>query len=155
MVIKHDKVDVVIVGTGWAGGVMAAELGKAGKKVVIIERGEFRETQDYVGVKDELRFTNRFDMMQNLSHETITSRNTLDEDALPFRTQDERSVRTDACGGSVHCAGATYRWLPYYFKIYSQTVERYGKNKIPGGMTIQDWGITYDEMERYYDKWEK
>ena len=22
-------------------------------------------------------------------------------------------------------------------------------------MTIQDWGITYDEMEKYYDQWEK
>src|SRR5699024_8999196 len=104
MVIKHDKVDVVIIGTGWAGGVMAAELGKAGKKVVIIERGEFRETQDYVGIKDELRFTNRFDMMKNLSHETITSSNTLDEDALPVRTQDEMMVGTDAGGGSVHWA---------------------------------------------------
>ena len=26
---------------------------------------------------------------------------------------------------------------------------------IPAGMTIQDWGITYDELEPYYDKFEK
>lgn len=155
MVKKLDKVDVVIVGSGWAGGTMAAELGKAGKKVVVLERGELRETQDYVGVKDELRYTNRFEMMQDLKHETITSRNTLDEDALPVRTRDEMMVGTDSGGGSVHWAGATYRWLPYDFEIYSKTVERYGKEKIPDGMMIQDWGITYDEMEPYYDKWEK
>lgn len=155
MVKKHDKVDVVIIGSGWAGGIMAAELGKAGKKVVVLERGEYRETQDYVGVKDELRFTNRFEMMQNLSHETITSRNTMDETALPVRTRDEMMVGTDAGGGSVHWAGATYRWLPYDFEIRSKTVERYGEEKIPDGMTIQDWGITYDEMEPYYDRWEK
>jgi len=155
MAKKHDKVDVVVVGTGWAGGVIAAELGKAGKKVVALERGEYREIQDYVGVKDELRFTNRFDMMQDLSHETITSRNTLDEDALPVRTRDEMMVGTDLGGGSVHWAGATYRWLPYDFEIYSKTVERYGEDKIPDGMMLQDWGITYDEMEKYYDRWEK
>lgn len=155
MVKKLDKVDVVIVGSGWAGGTMAAELGKAGKKVVVLERGAFRETQDYVGVKDELRYTNRFEMMQDLKHETITSRNTLDEAALPVRTQDEMMVGTDSGGGSVHWAGATYRWLPYDFEIYSKTIDRYGKDKIPDGMMIQDWGITYDEMEPYYDKWEK
>lgn len=155
MVTKHDKVDVVIVGSGWAGGVMAAELGKTGKKVVVLERGEERETQDYVGVKDELRYTNRFEMMQNLSHETITSRNTLDETALPVRTRDEMMVGTDSGGGSVHWAGATYRWLPYDFEIRSKTIERYGEDKIPDGMTIQDWGITYDEMEPYFDRWEK
>ncbi|MGM8211222.1 GMC family oxidoreductase [Virgibacillus sp. W0430] len=155
MVVKLDKVDVVIVGTGWAGGIMAAELAKAGKKVVALERGERRETADYTGVKDELRFTNRFDMMQDLSHETITSRNTLDEVALPVRTRDEMMAGTDLGGGSVHWAGATYRWLPYDFEIYSKTIERYGIGKIPKGMTIQDWGITYDEMEKYYDQWEK
>ena len=32
--------------------------------------------------------------------------------------------------------------------------ERYGKNFIPADMTIQDWGITYDELEPYYDKFE-
>lgn len=29
------------------------------------------------------------------------------------------------------------------------------ENKIPKGMTIQDWGITYDELEPYYDRFEK
>ena len=32
--------------------------------------------------------------------------------------------------------------------------ERYGKNFIPADMTIQDWGITYAELEPYYDKFE-
>src|SRR5690625_5886038 len=155
MAKELDKVDVVVVGTGWAGGIISAELAKAGKKVVALERGEEKQQSDYTGVKDELRFTDRFEMMQNLSHETITSRNTMDDIALPVRTRDEMMAGTDLGGGSVHWAGATYRWLPYDFEIYSQTVERYGKNKIPDGMTIQDWGITYDEMERYYDKWEK
>ena len=32
--------------------------------------------------------------------------------------------------------------------------ERYGKNFIPADMTMQDWGITYAELEPYYDKFE-
>lgn len=155
MVIKLEKVDVVVVGTGWAGGVVCAELSKAGYKVVALERGKNQTREDYIGVKDELRYTNRYEMMQNLSSETITSRNNLDEVALPVRTRKEMMAGTDLGGGSVHWAGACYRWTPYDFEIKSKTIERYGKGKIPEGMTIQDWGITYDEMEKYYDKWEK
>src|SRR5699024_5003265 len=44
---------------------------------------------------------------------------------------------------------------PYDFEIYSKTVDKYGKYKIPKDCTIQDWGITYDELEPYYDKFEK
>lgn len=155
MVTKLDKVDVVVVGTGWAGGVISAELAKAGKKVVALERGEEAKRADYTSVKDDLRYTNRFQMMQDLSHETITSRNYPDETALPVRTRDEMMAGTDLGGGGVHWAGSTYRWWPYDFEIYSETVKKYGKDKIPDGMTIQDWGITYDEMEPYYDRWEK
>jgi len=32
--------------------------------------------------------------------------------------------------------------------------ERYGKSFIPADMTIQDWGITYAELEPYYDQFE-
>lgn len=155
MATKLDKVDVVIVGVGWAGGIISAEMAKAGKKVVALERGQHAKLEDYTGVKDELRFTNRFEMMQDLSHETITSRNNPDEEALPVRTRDEMMVGTDLGGGSVHWAGSTYRYWPYDFEMYSKTVEKYGKDKIPEGMHLQDWGITYDEMEKYYDKWEK
>src|SRR5690625_4658314 len=106
-------------------------------------------------VKDELRFLLRYDMMQNLSEETITSRNDRNIEALPVRTQDSLVIGNDVGGGSVHWAGATFRFQPYDFEIYSETVERYGEDKIPEDMNLQDWGITYDELEKYYDKFEK
>ncbi len=155
MAKKLKKVDVVVVGSGWAGGVVSAELAKAGYKVVTLERGKNQDRKDYIGVKDELRYTDRFEMMQNLAPETITSRVTMEDTALPVRTRKEMMAGTDLGGGSVHWAGATYRWKPIDFEMRSKTIERYGKEKIPEGMTIQDWGITYDEMEPYYDKWEK
>jgi gluconate 2-dehydrogenase alpha chain len=40
------------------------------------------------------------------------------------------------------------------FKVRSLYEERYGKSFIPDDMTIQDWGITYDELEPYYDRFE-
>ena len=48
-----EKTDVVIVGMGAVGGVMAAELGKAGLKVIGLERGPRLKTADFQ--LDELR----------------------------------------------------------------------------------------------------
>src|SRR5699024_3599673 len=155
MVKKLKKVDCLIVGSGWAGSIVAAEVAKAGYQVVMLERGEDKTTADYIGAKDELKYSNRYEMMQDLSKETITSRNSIEETALPVRTQDEMMVGTNLGGGSVHWSGAVYRWLPYDFEIYDQTVKRYGKDKIPEGMLLQNWGITYDELEPYYDQFAK
>lgn len=54
MARKLPKVDVVIVGVGWAGGIIASELVKKGLKVVGLERGKERKTEDYFMVHDEL-----------------------------------------------------------------------------------------------------
>jgi gluconate 2-dehydrogenase alpha chain len=32
--------------------------------------------------------------------------------------------------------------------------ERYGRNFVDPYLTIQDWGVTYDELEPYFDKFE-
>ena len=43
-----EKTDVVIVGVGAAGGILAAELGKAGMKVIGLERGPRLKTADFI-----------------------------------------------------------------------------------------------------------
>ena len=53
-----EKTDVVIVGVGAAGGILAAELGKAGMKVIGLERGPRRRTEDFAA-QDELRYFQR------------------------------------------------------------------------------------------------
>ena len=53
-----EKTDVVIVGVGAAGGILAAELGKAGMKVIGLERGPRLTTQDF-DPHDELRYFQR------------------------------------------------------------------------------------------------
>src|SRR5699024_3687465 len=117
MAEKLDKVDVVIVGVGWEGGIVSAEMANVGKKVVALEHGDDKNTEDYIGEKDERRYTNRYQMMQNLKHKTVTTRNKMDETALPVRTKDEMMAGTDLGGGSVHWAGATYRFWPYELEI--------------------------------------
>lgn len=150
-----NKVDAVIVGSGWAGGIVAAELSKKGYKVVGLERGEDKKHEDYVGSKDELRYSMRYEMMQDLTKETLTSRNSADKTALPIRSNENALLGNNTGGAGVHWNGHNFRYLPYDFEIYSKTVEKYGKDKIPKGMTLQDWGVTYDDMEKYYDKYEK
>ncbi|WP_239616629.1 GMC family oxidoreductase [Cohnella mopanensis] len=149
------KVNVVIVGMGWVGGIIAAELTKAGHQVVGIERGKSRGTQDYYHVHDELRYATRYELMQDLSKETVTFRNTEKMRALPMRSYGSFLLGDGLGGAGVHWNGQYYRFLPYDFEIYSKTVERYGKNKIPEGMTLRDWGITYDELEPYFVKYEQ
>lgn len=155
MATKLPKVPVVIVGVGWVGGIIAAELTKQGVKVVGLERGRPRGTQDYYMVHDELRYAQRYDLMQDLSKETITFRNTEKMTALPMREYGSFLLGEGLGGASIHWNGQTVRFLPYDFEIYSKTVERYGKTKIPEGMTLQDWGITFDEIEPYFVKFEE
>ncbi len=152
---KLPKVPVVIVGMGWVGGIIAAELTKAGIQVVGLERGKSRSTEDYFMDHDELRYARRFELMQDLSKETITFRNSESMRALPMRSYGSFLLGDGLGGAGSHWNGQTHRFLPYDFEIYNQTVERYGKGKIPEGMQLQDWGITYDEIEPYYDKFEQ
>lgn len=155
MVKKMDKVDVVTVGVGWSGGIVAAELTKKGYKVVGLERGEDRQLQDYLHLHDELKYGFRKEMMKDLSDDTITHRVNMDQTAAPVRDISSNVEGTDVGGGGSHWGAQTHRYFPYDFEIYSKTVEKYGKDKIPEDMTLQDWGITYDEIEPYYDKIEK
>lgn len=67
MVKTLEKVDVVVVGSGWAGGIAAAELTKKGYKVVGLERGKAQKRDDFVGSKDELRYDVRKLMFQELN----------------------------------------------------------------------------------------
>ncbi|PMC35937.1 GMC family oxidoreductase [Bacillus sp. UMB0899] len=155
MATKLPKVPVVVVGMGWAGGIIASELTKAGIKVIGLERGKERTTSDYLMGHDELRFQHRTELMQDLSKETITSRNNRKMTAVPMRSYGTFIVGDGVGGAGSHWNGQTYRFLPYDFEIKTQTEKTYGKDKIKPEYTIQDWGITYDELEPYYDKFEK
>ncbi|MDN5708885.1 MAG: GMC family oxidoreductase [Planococcus sp. (in: firmicutes)] len=155
MATTLDKVDVVTVGVGWTGGIIAAECAKEGLKVVGLERGQERSTEDYSMVHDEYRYAIRYELMQDLSKETITFRNSRDQTALPMRQLGSFLLGEGLGGAGTHWNGQNWRFLPYDFEIKSMTDAKYGENKLPAEYTLQDWGITYDELEPYFDKFEK
>jgi gluconate 2-dehydrogenase alpha chain len=157
MVTKLKEVDAVIVGLGWTGGILGKELAEAGLKVVALERGAMRSTgKDYAvpNIRDELRYVQRHDLMQNAARDTLTIRNNPTQEALPMRRLGSFLPGEVVGGSGVHWSGHTWRWTDMEFKVRSMYEERYGKNFIPADMTIQDWGITYAELEPYYDRFE-
>src|SRR5881227_2202011 len=157
MTTKLREVDVLIVGLGWTGGILAKELTEAGMKVVALERGAPRSSEsDYSlpNIRDELRYVVRHDLMQNTARDTITVRNNPQQEALPMRRLGSFLPGEVVGGSGVHWSGHTWRWTDMEFKVRSMYEERYGKKFIPDDMTIQDWGISYAELEPYYDKFE-
>ena len=125
--------------------------------MVALERGEMRTTEkDYAvpSIRDELRYVVRHDLMMNTARDTLTVRNNPSQEALPMRRLGSFLPGEGVGGSGVHWSGHTWRWTDMEFKVRSMYEERYGKNFIPADMTIQDWGITYAELEPYYDKFE-
>ncbi|MBM7634989.1 GMC family oxidoreductase [Geomicrobium sediminis] len=146
---------VAIVGVGWSGGIIASELAKAGYECIGLERGSERKVNDFIMQKDELRYAIRYELMQDLSKETLTFRNDQDMLALPMRQMGSFLLGTDLGGAGIHWNGQCPRFYPYDFEIRTQTIEKYGEDRIPDDMPLQDWGISYDDMEEYFAKFDE
>src|SRR6266851_20134 len=157
MSTKLPPVDILIVGMGWTGGILAKELGPTGLKIAVLERGGPRSTQNDFSVpliRDELRFSQRHDMKMDVAKDTYTIRNKPSETALPMRRLGSFLPGEGVGGAGVHWNGVTWRWPDHELRIRTKYEERYGKNFIPADMPLQDWGITGAEIEPYYDKFE-
>lgn len=158
MTKKFPEVDVVVIGMGWTGGILSKELSEAGLKVVALERGASRSAKEDFSIprmRDELEFASRLGLMQDLRRNTVTIRNNISQTALPMRQLGSFLPGEGLGGAGVHWNGQTWRWGDMELKIRSMYEDRYGKKFIPEDMTIQDWGITYKELEPFYDKFEK
>src|SRR5882724_9405329 len=158
MVTKLKEVDVVTVGVGLTGTMLAKELTLAGLTVVGLERGPDRKPQEeYVlpRIRDELKYGARMELMQDNSVDTVTFRNQSDQTALPIRRWGAFLPGEGVGGTSNHWGGLHWRFLPTDYRIKSAIKEKYGANAIPADMTIEDWPVSYDELEPYYDKFDK
>ena len=156
--ITLKETDAVVVGVGWTGSIMARELTKAGLNVVGLERGAKRmprENFTLPSVRDDLKYAVRQELFQDAQLETVSLRHSPSETALPIRRLGSFLPGTDLGGAGAHWNGMTWRWLPTDHKLRSHLTERYGKNAIPAEMTIEDLPVSYDELEPYYDKFEK
>ncbi|HEY3917185.1 MAG TPA: GMC family oxidoreductase [Stellaceae bacterium] len=157
MTQKLPAADAVIVGLGWTGSILAEALTRAGLKVVAIERGPWRDTAtDFptTYAQDELRYRVRHDLFLRPAQETMTFRNKASQTALPIRSWGSFMPPNGVGGGGVHWNAETWRFLPSDFQLKTHLTQRYGAKFLPEDMTIQDWGVTYDELESGYDRFE-
>ncbi|WP_445145097.1 GMC family oxidoreductase [Dyella sp. Tek66A03] len=154
---RMKPVDVVIVGFGWTGAIMAMELADAGINILALERGDFRDTSPdfaYPRSADELAYGIRGGLFQPLAKETITIRHTLDETAVPYRQYGSFLFGNHVGGAGIHWNGQHYRPSPEDLEFESHITKRYGKKFMPDDMQIQDYGVTYDELEPFFDRFE-
>ena len=158
MVTKLKEVDVVIIGQGLTGVMMAKEMTMAGLTVVGLERGPDRRPEQEVvlpRIRDELKYNARKELMIDNSVDTVTFRNNGDQTALPIRRWGAFLPGEGVGGTTNHWGGLHWRFLPTDFRIRSEITQRYGAKAIPADMTIQDWPVTYDELEPWFDKFDK
>ena len=153
MVTKLKPVDAVLVGFGWTGAILGQQLCDAGLNVLALERGPWRDTPtDFATgfAQDELRYMWRHHLFQNVAYDTLTIRNNMRQEALPMRRLGSFLLGTGVGSGGVHWNGQIWRFLPTDFLTKSHNESRYGKKAVQD-LTVQDWGVTYGELEPYYD----
>ncbi|WP_348672757.1 GMC family oxidoreductase [uncultured Abyssibacter sp.] len=157
MAIRKKPVDVVCIGFGMTSSIAAQELTDEGLDVVALERGQWRNTDPdfaYPQIMDELKYGIRHELQQDLSQSTLTFRNKPNQTALPMRHLGSFLLGTGVGGAMVHWNGQTWRGMPDDFRYRSWAVERYGEDFLPDDMTIQDWGVSYEELEPHYHRFE-
>ena len=150
------KTDVVVIGGGWTGLLIAKELAaRSPVKVAILERGVPRHKEDYVGGMDELDYNVRFRMMQDYALETATLRYTLRDRAIPIRQLGSFMPGQGTGGAGEHWGAVFPRHLADVFELLKSTKEKYGLKKLPEDHAVVDWGITWSEIEPYYTRADK
>lgn len=126
----NEEADIVIVGAGAAGGVLAYELSKAGLKVVVLDAGPMRDPQkDFAS--DEL------------SMKALGWQDTRIVDGKNPLTMGHNNSGRGIGGGTVHFTGVFLRFHDADFNARS----------LDG--VAEDWPIDYEDLAPYYDKIEK
>jgi len=155
---KLPRRTVVFVGGGLTAGLAARQLMNTGIDVLVLERGgdlAGSAAATLPNQRDELRWGVRNGLVQNWATETYTLRHAAGEQALPIRRM-EAFLPGDGMGGAAnHWNGQTWRWAEYDPALRTHLESRYGKAAIPREMTVQDWGVSYAEMEPYHDLFER
>jgi choline dehydrogenase-like flavoprotein len=138
------KVDAVIVGSGAAGGIVAKELAEAGLGVVVLEKG--REWTQRDALHDELRGDgNRPNLLNKLEGLERNPRSFRRDESEPLQVAPIGFNAFSVGGGTQWYGGAAWRFHEEHFRMKST----YGQ---PAGTSLEDWPVTYDDLEPSYEK---
>ena len=89
-------------------------------------------------------------MMQNVADETVTHRHSIGATAVPMRQYGSFNPGTGVGGVGRALdrplATAIFRIM---FRLATMLREKHGA-KLPADLAVQDWGVTYDELEPLY-----
>src|SRR5947199_1322782 len=120
-----ESYDVIIVGTGAGGGTLARRLASSGKRILVLERGDWllREPQNWLA--QDVFVDNRY----------VSPDTWYDGDGKPFQPQIHYFV-----GGATKLYGAA---------LYRLRKEDFGELRHHDGISPA-WPIDYSEMEPYY-----
>src|SRR3954447_5566970 len=145
------QADALVVGLGATGAIAALQLAKAGMKVVALEAGPWRGIKDF-GM-DEIAHDVR-NVLGNVkwNREIPTAREKRSDVAKPTPTSGILPMMNGVGGASVHYTAKSWRFLPWNFRMRSETIKRYGRSALPKGSLVEDWPFSYDDLEPYYDK---
>ena len=158
MARTEKKKDVVLVGFGWTGAILGIELAQEGLEILALERGHDQATVpdfQYPEMIDELKYGIRYGMMEKPRNTTVSIRRSLDETALPYRSLGTFLLGTGVGGAGTHWNGLNWRPMLSEYSLKSYTEEKFGADIIPEGMQIQDYPMSYEELEPYFDRFEK
>ena len=158
MVTRLKNRAVVVCGGGFTAGLIARQLTAKNIDVLVLERGYDRTRGAEAKLpnqRDELRWDVRTGLAQDWAVQTYSLRHSRNEEALPIRRLEAFLPGEGMGGGANHWNGQTWRWAEYDPILRTRLESRYGKSAIPAELTIQDWGVTYAELEPYHALWEK
>src|SRR5262245_57318218 len=122
--------DVIIIGSGAGGGTLARQLAPTGKRVLILERGDWLKREALNWDAKAVFVDNRY----------ISPDMWYDGDGRAFQPQVHYFV-----GGATKLYGAA---------LYRLRKEDFGELRHHDGISPA-WPITYDELEPYYTKAEQ
>src|ERR1017187_10850120 len=150
MTLKH--VNAVIVGAGAGGGMVAKELATAGLSVVLLERGKWYSAADC-----------RKDDLYNQRTSVLGARFGPDDERNPRVLADDQgreSIVPPSDGGYSNNAacvgGGTFSYGAQAWRFMEQDFRMRSTYGAVAGSTLEDWPISYADLEPYYEKaeWE-
>jgi choline dehydrogenase-like flavoprotein len=128
--MTEQSYDVIIIGTGAGGGTLARHLAPSGKRILLLERGDFLAREKENWDAEAVFVNNRY----------VSKDTWYDHNGKPFQPGVHYFV-----GGATKCYGAA---------LYRLREKDFGELRHHGGVSPA-WPISYDELEPYYTKAEQ